>query len=249
VNWRNLFKKKRKDIKHIGNMAGHDFYVVFNPSELTYTRYFAYVQAVQLSGFKLLKEDLDICLDLIDKSISEGNIARIAHITDAIRGYQNLYLSNDLMKEVVNCFILIDDEPLEKFSTSHTQTKLSLYDNNLQIRFFFYQFCNGFAAELGEFTRTYSARGILEFKSSEAEGDSLLEGLEPEKWINALYDKIIETTEETNEQTIRSSKVLGVTDEVLEGMSLGRYLESLIIHKKIQPNGREHIRSDSDNQV
>jgi len=76
-----------------------------------------------------------------------------------------------------------------------------------------------------------------------------LEGLEPEKWINALYDKIIETTEETNEQTIRSSKVLGVTDEVLEGMSLGRYLESLIIHKKIQPNGREHIRSDSDNQV
>ena len=76
-----------------------------------------------------------------------------------------------------------------------------------------------------------------------------MEGLEPEKWINALYDKIIETTEETNEQTIRSSKVLGVTDEVLEGMSLGRYLESLIIHKKIQPNGREHIRYDSDNQV
>jgi hypothetical protein len=171
VNWRNLFKKKRKDIKHIGSMAGHDFYVVFNPSELTYTRYFAYVQAVQLSGFKLLKEDLDICLDLIDKSISEGNIARIAHITDAIRGYQNLYLSNDLMKEVVNCFILIDDEPLEKFSTSHTQTKLSLYDNNLQIRFFFINF----AMDL--------LRNLV----------SLPEHIQPEEYLNSKAVKLKET--------------------------------------------------------
>jgi len=75
-----------------------------------------------------------------------------------------------------------------------------------------------------------------------------LEGLEPEKWIGALYDKIIEITEEVNEQTIRSAKVLGVSDQTLEGMTLGRYLESLIIHKKLQ-NGRQYIRPDSDNQI
>ncbi len=75
-----------------------------------------------------------------------------------------------------------------------------------------------------------------------------MEGLEPEKWIGALYDKIIEITEEVNEQTIRSAKVLGVSDQTLEGMTLGRYLESLIIHKKLQ-NGRQYIRPDSDNQI
>lgn len=75
-----------------------------------------------------------------------------------------------------------------------------------------------------------------------------MEGLEPEKWIGALYDKIVEITEEVNEQTIRSAKVLGVSDQTLEGMTLGRYLESLIIHKKLQ-NGRQHIRPDSDNQI
>lgn len=171
MNWRKLFKKKRSDLKFIGNMEGHNFYVVFNPSELTYTRYFTYVQAVQLSGFKLLKEHLDICLDLIDQSISEGNIARIAHITDAIRGYQNLYLSNDLMKEVVNCFILIDDEPLTEFSTSHTQTKLSLYDNNLQMRFFFINF----AMDL--------LRNLV----------SLPEHIQPEEYLNSKAVKLKET--------------------------------------------------------
>lgn len=75
-----------------------------------------------------------------------------------------------------------------------------------------------------------------------------MEDLEPEKWIGALYDKIIEITEEVNEQTIRSAKVLGVSDQTLEGMTLGRYLESLIIHKKLQ-NGRQYIRPDSDNQI
>lgn len=75
-----------------------------------------------------------------------------------------------------------------------------------------------------------------------------MEGIEPEKWIGALYDKIIEITEEVNEQTIRSAKVLGVSDQTLEGMTLGRYLESLIIHKKLQ-NGRQYIRPDSDNQI
>lgn len=48
-----------------------------------------------------------------------------------------------------------------------------------------------------------------------------MDGLEPEKWIGALYDKIIEITEEVNEQTIRSAKVLGVSDQTLEGMTLG----------------------------
>jgi hypothetical protein len=75
------------------------------------------------------------------------------------------------MKEVVNCFILIDDEPLEKFSTSHTQTKLSLYDNNLQIRFFFINF----AMDL--------LRNLV----------SLPEHIQPEEYLNSKAVKLKET--------------------------------------------------------
>lgn len=188
--FKNLFKKEdqknRTDVKYLDTFEGHKIYILNEPSEMSYGRYFSFINSVQLDKNKLRNDKVNLALDIIDQCINDGNIARIAQITDGIRGYLSLSLSNDVYKELINNVIIIDDEPLDKTTIFHSGIKMKLYDNNAKARFFFITSVTNFLNKLANLPNPIEAEAYLNLETTNLKENTLSKVLNQNTGVSSI---------------------------------------------------------------
>ncbi len=136
--WRNLFKIRRKDIRHLGHWDGHDWYRCHKFDDNITNRYLAYFQISKA------KESLGAQPDHIKWIVNESiealkvnNVALATQNLTVLNSYLQLEESNDWVFKLVNCFLLIDDEPLHEITEYHTKLKANSYNGADQTKVFF----------------------------------------------------------------------------------------------------------------
>lgn len=140
-----LFKKRHKKnpaLKKL-NFDKHNFYT-FNGDiiEESFTkRYLKYIQVVESHElFKLDKGKRDTILTEIENCIDNGQISKISQWVGLLKSLDQLSFFEEEVFAVINCFLLLEGEPLDDFSMEHTKRKRELFDNDESVRVFFCAF-------------------------------------------------------------------------------------------------------------
>lgn len=138
----NLFKRKNKPVKRDGlvylfSYGNHHFYT-FERIEVTVARrYLAYTRLVRMHELGVSREDLKAFTELIRAANNKGDRSTVGAACEALEAFTDLYTDNKRTFEIANCFVLIDDEPVERFSEAHTFLKHQLFEGSAEVRFFF----------------------------------------------------------------------------------------------------------------
>lgn len=136
-------KKERKGLRYLETIEGHRLYTFEGEMihESPVRRHLQYLAVI--TNYDKLKLDHDsrqIIYENMKKGINDGNIAEISANITLMETLDSVTLINDQIFQVCNCYILLDDEPINDFSLKHTEIKKKLYDNSDVARFFFINF-------------------------------------------------------------------------------------------------------------
>lgn len=148
----NFFKKPKQNIRHdcdyIGLMAGHQWYKPSIIDDTITDRYLTYTGlSNQFDTLGLRFEDLHAALYGVQDSLRNNKVSLAAEINSALIGYVELQMNNDIVFSLVNCFIMIDDEPIENITPEYTKIKRDLYNSNDEVKIFFCECYNGLKPE------------------------------------------------------------------------------------------------------
>lgn len=135
--------KERTDWDYIGDMAGHKWGKPATISDMIAERYFAFQKlSEQFDTLGIRYSELWRALELQQSALRANNIALASEYNTALMGYVELRETNDMIFSIPNCFVLIDDEPINEMTSHHTKLKKKLFDENPEIRIFFCEFYN-----------------------------------------------------------------------------------------------------------
>ena len=136
--FKNLFKIRRKDVKFLGHWDGRNWYSAYKFDENITERYLAYFQISKA------KESLGAEPDQIKWIVSESiealksnNVALAMQNLTALNSYLQLEENNDWVFKLVNCFLMVDDEPLDEITEYHTKLKAESYTKSPRTKVFF----------------------------------------------------------------------------------------------------------------
>lgn len=127
----------REGLGYLFSYAGHKFYTFTQIETTVARRYLAYTRLVRLHELGVSREDLKAFTERIRLANNKGDRSAIGALCEALEAYTDLYTDNKRTFEIANCFILIDDEPRDRFSEAHTELKKQLFDASENVRFFF----------------------------------------------------------------------------------------------------------------
>ena len=136
--FRNLFKIRRKDVKYLGYWDSHNWYRAYKFDENITERYLSYFQIAKA------KESLGAQPDQIKWVVNEAaealkanNVALAMQNLTVLNSYLQLEENNDWVFKLVNCFLMVDDEPLDQITEYHTKLKANSYTNSNRTKVFF----------------------------------------------------------------------------------------------------------------
>jgi len=128
----------REGLTHLGKFADHDFYRAEDFGENTKERYLGYMSILQqFDKFGLKKDDLREFINATIKLSTDGKDRDVHTYLHHLNSYVQLEYSNDQVFELVNFFLFVDDEPIEKISLKHSDLKRKLYKENIEVQLFF----------------------------------------------------------------------------------------------------------------
>lgn len=127
----------REGLEYLFSYAGHNFYTFRRIEETAARRYLAYIRLVRMHELGVSRDDLKKFTAGIRQANNRGDKSAVGALCEALEAYTDLYTDNQRIFEIANCFVLVDDEPVGKFSEIHSLLKKQLYDGSDQVRFFF----------------------------------------------------------------------------------------------------------------
>lgn len=138
----------RKDLKHIINLAGHDWYCQHSFVENMTERYLNYVRSIsQYERLHIKLDDLKMITEYMKKLSIENRQKELHEAISTLDNYIQLDQNNDLYFIVANNFIYIDDEPTETISAKHYSIKKELYNNFSSVKLFFCEIVNNLTSK------------------------------------------------------------------------------------------------------
>lgn len=137
------FKKTRKDLTKLGQFQGHTFYRVTQFGDNIIERYKNFIINTQEhEKYGINKDELINGLNLINSALQDNKPVLAGQYLSALTGYVQLNINNDVVFHVVNSFVLIDDEPIDKMSPKHTEIKQKLFKEYDDVFVFFCEVFN-----------------------------------------------------------------------------------------------------------
>jgi hypothetical protein len=137
------FKKKRKGLLHLGNYGGHDWYRLNQFGDNTNKRYLYYTTLLsQYEELRLKLSDLKVFADTALQLSSENKSKDLHSHLNLLKAYIELEEKNSIIFELVSCFVLIDDEPVDDFSFEFTDKKRKAFNESMQVQVFFCELYN-----------------------------------------------------------------------------------------------------------
>lgn len=160
-------RAKREDyLEEIGTFQGHRIYQ-FKAIDLTTTqRYMSYVAILKTLQSEQCRVAVANAFDLILEQVQIVNdITELRTQIPQLIGHARHFISYELYEkelfDMVNCMILIDDEPIDTFSDTHTSIKVELYDRSPEMKAFFLSYAIRFLASSRHTARDLSVESYL----------------------------------------------------------------------------------------
>lgn len=130
--------KERKGLQYLGDFGGHSWYRADEFGENTVERYQAYMALLQqYDKLGIRKDDMFTFVTECIKLSNENKHKDLHTYLHTLNAFLQLEYSNDMVFELTNCFLFVDDEPIEKMSMKHSDLKRNLYKNNTEVQLFF----------------------------------------------------------------------------------------------------------------
>lgn len=128
----------RDGLHFLGQYAGHNFYRADSFGENTVERYQAYMGLLQqYDKLGIKKDDMFAFVNATIKLSEQDKHKDVHTYLHHLNAFLQLEYSNDMVFELVNCFLFVDDEPMEKMSLKHSDLKRKLYRENVEVQLFF----------------------------------------------------------------------------------------------------------------
>lgn len=160
-------RAKREDyLEEIGTFEGHRFYR-FKAIDLTTTqRYMSYVAILKTLQSEQCRVAVANAFDLILEQVQLVNdITELRTQIPQLIGHARHFISYELYEkelfDMVNCMVLIDDEPIDTFSDTHTSIKVELYDRSPEMKAFFLSYAIRFLASSRHTARDLNVESYL----------------------------------------------------------------------------------------
>ena len=139
----NVFRRRKSIIKKynlkVVTLSGQVFYYWENPLLAPYRRVLAYFVASHETRLGVQRIDLEKFIELMRKSINEGQFARLGAYLEYFSSYVDLYASEENIFKLANSFILLPGENPLKPETEFSDRKYKLMKADEEIRAFFLQ--------------------------------------------------------------------------------------------------------------
>jgi hypothetical protein len=116
---------------------GHTFYAIGDISAVVAVRYLAFLRLLEVHQLGVSDVDLKAFFKLINDAVAQQQWGNIPKYITTMEAYLDLYTDHSRVFEVANCFVLVDDEPADRFSEEHTVIKHQMYNSSDRVRFFF----------------------------------------------------------------------------------------------------------------
>jgi hypothetical protein len=158
-----IFKKKdtRDGLDFVFEHAGHTFYTFPRIEVAAAQRYLAYIRLVREHELGVSRSDLRAFIEMMKQAANKGDIARQGALLHSLEAYTELYTDNKRVFEVANCFLLVDDEPVDKFSDKHSLLKKQLFDTSEAVRFFFIKTAVSYIEKVVDSPQDFNAEDYL----------------------------------------------------------------------------------------
>ena len=159
--------KSRPGLKYLFTQAGHDFYTFDKIEIASARRYLAFIRLTREHELGVSREDLETFLDLTIQANNQGNTSRVGALCHTLKAYTDLYTDNRRIFEVANCFVLVDDEPINDFSDSHSILKKAMFDASESVRFFFIKTSISYIKSITELPEDFKIEDYLKSQNVE----------------------------------------------------------------------------------
>lgn len=179
-----IFSKAKQEIKirhdcdYLGVMAGHQWYKPSIIDDTITDRYLDYISlSNQYDTLGLRFEDLHAALYGVQDSLRQNKTSLAAEINSALISYVELQMNNDIVFSLVNCFIMVDDEPLDKITPEYTKIKKELYNSNDEVKIFFCECYNGLKSTIQDSQQSTSPYNFLKSRLAQVSESLFLKSL------------------------------------------------------------------------
>jgi len=174
--------KVRTDVDYLGEMAGHKWYKPSIIDDSITDRYLDYMAlSNQFDTLGLKYNDLHDALSGVQEALRQNKTSLAVEINSALISYVELSINNDAIFSIVNCFIMVDDEPLERISPEYTKIKKDLYTSNDDVKIFFCECYNGLRIPTSNSQENTDTYGYLKSRLLEVSERLYLRGLKMAK--------------------------------------------------------------------
>lgn len=139
TNW---ITGKRKDtegsgLSYWGKINGHRLYYWPNIEFMFAWRLAAINLAYDRLGFGMSEEAFSTWLGRIEKEFNAGNYAQVGALITFVKEYRSQWGQYDILMHIAGCGIIVDGEPVDKFSRKHNEIKEKLLRDHQEVRAFF----------------------------------------------------------------------------------------------------------------
>lgn len=135
--------KQRKGLFHLGTFGGHEWYRLASFDDTVTERYLNYMKLLsQYDSIGMKLSDLKIWAQEALRLSNENKQKDLHTYINYLIGYIDLEHKSDIVFDLVNYFVLIDDEPVEKISFEHIDIKRKAYNESDHIKVFFCELLN-----------------------------------------------------------------------------------------------------------
>lgn len=161
-----LFRKRKKKVERlefVKEIQGVKFYtpksIIEGASGVRYMNYLRLVE--ERETFKLNKDSRKVLIKEMKQAVNNNNVAAVSQFIGFMEVLDDLTYWDRELFEVANCFLLMEDEPLEEFSAEHTEIKRKMFDESQDIKVFFCQYAHEFLRHIAHLPKNTSVLDYL----------------------------------------------------------------------------------------
>ena len=133
----NLFRRKRTDMALALTHEGERFYTFKDMSDMPLKRQKALLVALKGYQWGLSQNNILKYTKLIEDAVNEGNMSKVGMYNELLKAYLDLDAVEDPLFDIANICTIVNGESLDDLDEKSTQIKKDLFNNSLDVRFFF----------------------------------------------------------------------------------------------------------------
>jgi len=133
----NLFRRKKADLALALTSNGEKFYTFKDISDMPLKRQKALLVALKSYQWGISNNNIKKYTNLIEEAVNEGSMSKVGMCNEILKAYIDLDAVEDPLFDIANICVIIGGESLDDMDEKSTEIKKNLFNDSLDVRFFF----------------------------------------------------------------------------------------------------------------